>query len=55
MGPGLECFNLRILDFGESQVGPRPEVEELLIAFPVKLDRALLFRLGGSDPLQTWA
>jgi hypothetical protein len=50
-GPGLEGFDFRFLDFGERQMGPRPVVEEPLIALPVKLDRALLFRLGGSDPL----
>src|SRR5207245_10112757 len=48
---GLEGFDLRLLDFGQRQLGPRPVVEKLLIAFPVKLDRPLLFRLGGSDPL----
>ncbi len=50
-GPGLEGFNFRFLDFGQRQVRPRPVVEKLLIAFPVKLDRALLFRLGGPNPL----
>ncbi len=50
-GPGLEGLDLRLLDFRERQAGPRPVVEEPLIALPVKLDRALLFRLGGSDPL----
>src|SRR6266851_10485599 len=49
--PGLEGFDLRLLDFGQRQMRPRPVVEKPLIAFPVKLDRALLLRLGGSDPL----
>ena len=50
-GPALEGFNFRFLDFGQRQVRPRPVVEKLLIAFPVKLDGTLLFRLGGADPL----
>ena len=49
-GPSLEGLDFRFLDFGQRQVRLRPVVEEPLIAFPVKLDRALLLRLGGSDP-----
>ena len=48
--PGLEGFDVRLVDLIETEICPGTECQ-LTITLPIELDRALLFRFGGGDPL----